>query len=185
MTAQKLPATPGQTIGPFFGYSLPYDGGEELVARSHPGAIRLHGTVFDGAGAPVPDALVEIWQADERGEIPQRAGSINRDGYTFTGFGRSATDAVGHYQFTTIEPGSGAGGATPFFAVALFSRGLLGTLRTRIYLPECNAETDPFLALLDPQRRAGAIASRESDGNLLFDLYLQGDKETVFLEFDS
>ncbi len=180
---QELPATPGQTIGPFFGYALPYDGGENLVDRTHPAAVRLHGTVLDGAGTPVPDALVEIWQADEHGRIPQRAGSIRRDGYTFTGFGRAATDAVGHYQFTTVEPGVGVEGATPFFAVALFSRGLLDKLHTRIYLPDCDASSDPFLSSLDEQGRASVIASREPDGSLLFNLHMQGGEETVFLEF--
>ncbi|MEO7121737.1 MAG: protocatechuate 3,4-dioxygenase subunit alpha [Lacisediminihabitans sp.] len=181
---QKLPATPGQTIGPFFGFSLPYEGGEDLVNRTHPAALRLHGTVFDGAGEPIPDAVIEIWQADEHGVISQSPGSINRDGYTFTGFGRAAADAVGNYQFTTVEPGAGDGGAVPFFAVAFFCRGLLGKLHTRIYLPECDVESDPFLSSLDSHRRASVIASREPDGSLLFNLRVQGDEETVFLDFD-
>lgn len=183
---QGLPATPGQTIGPFFGYSLPYEGGEDLVDRTHPAAVRLHGTVFDGAGMPVPDALVEIWQADEHGKISNRPGSLNRDGYTFTGFGRAATDGAGDYQFTTVEPGRIRGGALPFIAVVVFSRGLLDKLHTRIYLPgdAVGAESDPFLGSLDPQRRASVFATREPDGSLLFNLHLQGEEETVFLDFD-
>jgi protocatechuate 3,4-dioxygenase alpha subunit len=186
MSAQRLPATPGQTIGPFFGFSLPYDGGEDLVDRSHPGAVRLHGTVFDGAGVPVPDALVEIWQADERGEISTEPGSLRRDGYTFTGFGRAATDGAGNYQFTTVEPGRIEGSGLPFFSVVVFSRGLLDTLHTRIYLPEHSAEfaADPLLGALDERRRASLVATREADGTLLFNLHLQGDEETVFLDFD-
>src|SRR3982074_3987075 len=82
-----LTATPGQTIGPFFAYALPYDRGNELVAPGSPGTIRLHGVVTDGAGAPVPDALVEISQADADGAIPTAAGSLCRDGWTFPGCG--------------------------------------------------------------------------------------------------
>jgi protocatechuate 3,4-dioxygenase alpha subunit len=181
-----LPPTPGQTVGPFFGYSLPYDGGEDLVARTHPGAVRLHGTVFDGAGTPIPDAIIEIWQADEHGVISDKPGSLNRDGYTFTGFGRAATDGAGNYQFTTVEPGRVAGAGLPFIAVVVFSRGLLDKLHSRIYLPEHSAEfeSDAVLGALDPQRRATMVASREPDGSLLFNMHLQGDEETVFLDFD-
>ena len=96
--------TPGQTVGPFFDYALPYDGDSELVPPGTAGAVRLHGTVYDGAGEPVPDAILEIWQADAAGEVVQQAGSLHRDGWTFTGFGRRATDAEGHYSFTTLVP---------------------------------------------------------------------------------
>ena len=185
-TLPPLAPTSGQTVGPFFGYALPYGGGEDLVARTHPAAVRLHGTVFDGAGAPIPDAIVEIWQADEHGVISDKPGSLNRDGYTFTGFGRAATDGVGNYQFTTVEPGRIDGVGLPFIAMVVFSRGLLDKLHTRIYLPEYAAEfeSDAVLGALDPQRRATMAASRERDGNLLFNLHLQGEEETVFLDFD-
>ena len=85
--------TPGQTIGPFYGYALPFDCSNELVSQAVPGAIRLHGTVRDGADAPVPDALLEIWQADADGVIPHASGSLHRDGWTFTGWGRTSTDS--------------------------------------------------------------------------------------------
>src|SRR5690242_17281782 len=88
-----LAATPGQTIGPFFGYALPFARDSELVAPGSPGAVRLHGVVTDGAGAPVPDALLEIWQADAHGVVPTAPGSLRRDGWTFTGWGRASTDA--------------------------------------------------------------------------------------------
>jgi protocatechuate 3,4-dioxygenase, alpha subunit len=81
-------ATPGQTIGPFYGYALPYERGHELVPPAHARATRLHGTVYDGHGMPIPDALVEIRQADESGTVPVAEGSLRRDGMVFTGWGR-------------------------------------------------------------------------------------------------
>jgi protocatechuate 3,4-dioxygenase beta subunit len=79
-----LTATPGQTVGPFFGYALPFERGSELVPPGSPNAIRLHGTVTDGDGKPVPDALLEIWQADAEGNVPMASGALKRDGWTFT-----------------------------------------------------------------------------------------------------
>ena len=98
-----LTATPGQTIGPFFGYALPFDRGSDLVPPGSPDAIQFHGVVTDGAGNPVPDALLEIWQADADGAIPSATGSLRRDGWTFTGWGRAATDDAGHYSFSTVR----------------------------------------------------------------------------------
>ena len=102
----ELTCTPGQTVGPFFGLALPYPDGGGVVDEAQPEAVRLHGTVYDGAGDGVPDALVELWQPDGAGRIPRVAGSLRRDGAGFTGFGRAATDADGHYGFTTVTPGS-------------------------------------------------------------------------------
>src|SRR3954449_4959127 len=121
--------TPGQTVGPFFHFAMPYDGDRELVAPGTAGAIQLHGTVYDGAGAAVPDAILELWQADPAGQVVQRPGSLHRDGSTFTGFGRCATDAAGRYSFSTLLPGSVDAGL-PFFAIAVFARGLLHRLTT-------------------------------------------------------
>jgi protocatechuate 3,4-dioxygenase alpha subunit len=171
--------TPGQTVGPFFHYALPYDGDSELVPRGTPGAVRLHGTVRDGAGEPVPDAILELWQADAAGEVVQQAGSLHRDGWTFTGFGRSATDAEGHYSFTTLEPGVAPGGSAPFFAVTVFARGLLHRLFTRAYLP---GTSDAFLDGLDADRRSTLVATADGSG-FRFDVRLQGEDETVFLDF--
>ncbi|GEO94988.1 protocatechuate 3,4-dioxygenase subunit alpha [Kocuria turfanensis] len=180
-----LPATPGQTVGPFFGYALPYEGGEQLVPFGHPQAVRLHGDVIDGHGAPVPDALLEIWQADGDGEVPSAPGSLRRDGWTFTGFGRAAVDHAGHYTFTTVDPGPTEPGKAPFIALTLFGRGVTNRLFTRVYLPE-DAEAlagDPLLASLPEERRRTLIARREADGSLRFDLRLQGEGETVFLSY--
>jgi protocatechuate 3,4-dioxygenase alpha subunit len=177
-----LTATPGQTIGPFFGYALPFERDNELVPPGSPGAIRLHGTVFDGAGAPVPDALLEIWQADADGAVPSATGSLRRDGWTFTGWGRASTDGEGRYAFTTVKPGVTQAGSAPFFAVTVFARGLLNRLFTRAYLPGEQLASEPLLASLPKRRRDTLIAAVDEHG-LRFDIRLQGDDETVFLRF--
>ena len=182
----KLTPTPGQTVGPFYGYALPYAKDRELLAPGSAGSIRLQGTVFDGAGHPVPDAILEIWQPDAEGKVPQRTGSLVRDGYTFTGFGRCAVGNTGVLTFTPVNPGATEAGAAPFIAVALFARGLTNRLFTRVYLPE-NEETlaaDPLLSSLDPESRNTLIARRDPDGGLTWDIRLQGDGETVFLDFE-
>lgn len=175
--------TPGQTIGPFFAYALLYDRDHELVPPATPGAFRLHGTVRDGAGRPIPDALVEIRQADAAGVVPAAEGSIRRDGMTFTGWGRCATDSGGRYSFTTIEPGAADEAAVAFFAVVVFARGLLDRLFTRAYLPGSDPAASPLLSSLDAQERTRLIASRDADGSLRFDIDLQGAHETPFLTF--
>jgi protocatechuate 3,4-dioxygenase alpha subunit len=166
--------TPGQTVGPFFGYALPFPHDDELVRPGTPGAVRLHGRVLDGAGDPVPDAILELWQADAEGHVVQQPGSLVRDGWTFTGWGRASTDRSGHYSFTTLAPGA------PFFAVTIFARGLLDRLFTRAYLPE--HQDDPFLATVAADRRATLVAARDDTG-WVFDVHLQGDRETVFLSY--
>ncbi|MFG1606564.1 protocatechuate 3,4-dioxygenase subunit alpha [Actinoplanes sp. NPDC049265] len=176
--------TPGQTVGPFFHYALPYAGGGDLVPPGRAGATRLHGHVYDGAGEPVPDALLELWQAGPDGRVPRDGGSLRRDGWTFTGFGRAGTDATGHYSFSTLMPGPTAPGRLPFFAVTLFARGLTHRLFTRIYPPfdDAAVESEPLLAGLDPERRRTLVATPDEQG-LVFDVRLQGDNETVFLTF--
>ena len=176
-------STPGQTIGPFFHYALPYDGGAELVPPGRADAVRLHGTVFDGAGDPVPDALVEIWQTGPDGRVIQQPGSLRRDGWTFTGWGRAATDAAGRYSFSTLRPGETDPGHPPFFAVTVFARGVTNRLFTRAYLPDHPAlDDDSLLRSLDPGRRATLVTTADTSG-YVFDIRLQGDRETVFLTY--
>ena len=179
-----LSPTPGQTVGPFYGYALPYPGDSELVPPGHRDAIRLHGTVYDGAGNPVPDALLEIWQADPAGRVVQAEGSLRRDGWTFTGFGRAAVDDTGHYSFTTVVPGATEQGAAPFVAMTVFARGLLNRLFTRVYLPPVGTslDQDAFLQTVPEDRRATLVATPDEQG-FSFDVRLQGDGETVFLQF--
>lgn len=178
-----LIATPGQTVGPFFHFGLPYDGDRDLVPPGSPGSVLLRGQVFDGAGSAVPDALVEIWQTGPDGGIPRSPGSLRRDGWTFTGFGRASTSRDGRYAFSTLVPGPEPGRAA-FFAVTVFARGLLHRLFTRAYVPGDDAAltADPLLSSLPAERRGTLIASRDGQG-FVFDIHLQGARETVFLRF--
>ena len=196
--------TPGQTVGPFLDLGLPYPGDNALVGEGHPHAVRLHGTVYDGAGDGVPDALVELWQPDGSGRIPRQAGLLRRDWVSiasaaqapgaagrhhhddsaFTGWGRSATDAAGRYAFTTVAPGSASAGRPPFFALTVFARGLLDRLFTRAYLPDADPGADPLLSSLDAERRATLLCEAESGcRGYRFDIHLQGPRETVFLVY--
>jgi protocatechuate 3,4-dioxygenase alpha subunit len=167
--------TAGQTVGPFFGYALPFPHDNELVPPGSPDAVTLRGVVHDGGGAPVPDAILELWQADASGNVVQQPGSLRRrhQPSVFTGFGRACTDADGRYSFSTVVPGA------PFFALTVFARGLLNRLFTRVYLPEA---TDAFLEQLDPDRRSTLVATHD-DTDLVFDIHLQGERETVFLSY--
>jgi len=177
VTPIPLVATPGQTVGPFFGYALPFPGDNALVTPGTPGAVTLHGRVYDGAGEPVPDAILELWQADADGNVVQEQGSLRRgagpDGRPFTGWGRASTDADGHYAFTTLVPGA------PFFSVTVFARGLLNRLFTRAYLP---GASDAFLEGLDADRRSTLLTTQGETG-YVFDVHLQGERETVFLRY--
>lgn len=179
-----LAPTAGQTIGPFFAFGLHYPKMHEIAFPHSPGAIVLGGTVLDGAGAPIPDSCVEIWQADEHGAIPRERGSRRRDDHTFTGFGRSFTTDEGRFELWTRNPGSVAG-AAPFFAAIVYARGLPHKLHTRIYLPEDRErlDADPLLASLAPAERETLIATRLPDGSLRHDIRLQGERETVFIRF--
>jgi protocatechuate 3,4-dioxygenase, alpha subunit len=152
----NLAATPGQTVGPFFSFALVREGCADLVSPEHPDAIILHGRVYDGAGEPVPDALVELTRGGDNG------------------WGRAATDDDGRYAFTTLSP------IGPFFAITVFARGLLDRLFTRAYLPEM--ADDPFLHEVAEDRRATLVATADERG-YAFDIRLQGDDETVFLAF--
>ena len=186
--AARAPKTheksPGQTVGPFFAFGIEYPKMHQVAFPHSAGAIVFGGTVSDGAGNPIPDAVIEIWSADADGSIPRGRGSRRRDDHTFTGFGRAYTTDEGRYEFWTRNPGS-VDGEAPFFAVVVFARGLPDKLHTRAYLPE-NDEAlaaDPLLASLDESERATLIATRTPDGHLHFDIRLQGENETVFLAF--
>jgi protocatechuate 3,4-dioxygenase, alpha subunit len=181
--------SPSQTVGPFFHFGLtPTASGyappttiDAVVAA--PGAagtpITLGGRVFDGDGAPVSDAMIELWQADATGRYG--AGASNG----FRGFGRSPTGGDGAYRFETTKPGrvAGPGGAlqAPHVALIVFARGLLTHLFTRVYFADEAANaTDPILALVPPERRGTLMARLAEPGVYVFDIHLQGPNETVF-----
>jgi protocatechuate 3,4-dioxygenase alpha subunit len=186
-----LDLTPSQTVGPFFAFGLPFSGGGDVVPVGTPGAITLHGTVRDGAGAAVPDALLEFWQAGPDGRVPVRPGSLRRDSRSFTGFARVATDRAGDYRLRTLRPAAPSDAPhAPHLAVTVFARGLLHHLFTRVYFPnhvQANAD-DPLLAALDEERRATLMAV--PDGGVTgpgyrFDVRMQGPGETVFLDLSA
>jgi protocatechuate 3,4-dioxygenase alpha subunit len=185
--------TPSQTVGPFFGPALVRAGAERLADGGVRGEkIVIEGAVLDGDGAPVPDAMIEIWQANAEGrydDLEDRQEKLLDP--NFHGFGRAGTNSSGEYRFYTVKPGTveGVGGAmqAPHINVCIFARGLLHQLMTRIYFPEESAANadDPILNLVEPRRRTSLIArdAGESLPRILrFDIVLQGDNETVFFD---
>src|SRR5690625_7362439 len=98
--------TPGQTVGPFFAFGTDFAKKHEKAAPNSPSAIALRGTVYDGAGNPIPDAIIEVWQADADGSVPRARGSLARNDLDFTGYGRAFTNDDGEYFFWTRKPGS-------------------------------------------------------------------------------
>ncbi|MFI5351414.1 MAG: protocatechuate 3,4-dioxygenase subunit alpha [Candidatus Binatales bacterium] len=180
--------TPSQTIGPFFGPALIWPGTEILVrAKTRGERIVIEGRVLDGDGAPVGDAMIEIWQANAEGRYDHPDDSQQKQlDPDFHGFGRVATDSSGGYRLRTIRPGAvaarDAGLQAPHINVAVFARGLLKHLVTRIYFPNepLNAD-DPILKAVPPDRRPTLVAiENAAEPGFRFDIVLQGDNETVF-----
>lgn len=178
----ELAPTPSQTVGPFLSIGLPWTDGSDLVAEGTPGAISIVGTVVDGEAQPVPDALIEIWQADPDGRFPHP--DDPRGAVTYPGlraFGRCASDTEGNFWFRTLKPGRVDDEQAPHIDVTVLARGLLRHLVTRIYFPdeaEANA-ADPTLRELDESDRNLLIARPDGDA-LRFDIRLQGGDETPF-----
>ncbi|HEU5474080.1 MAG TPA: protocatechuate 3,4-dioxygenase subunit alpha [Actinophytocola sp.] len=178
-----LGLTPSQTVGPFFAHCLPWPDGPYVVDEHTPGAFWLRGRITDGAGEPVPDGLVESWQADPDGRFAH-PDDPRGAGVEFRGFGRCPTDAAGYWAIRTLRPGRVPDAAgrpqAPHIDLSILGRGLLDRLVTRVYLPDepANAE-DPVLAGVDPARRGTLIAVATADG-FRFDVRLRGDGETVF-----
>jgi protocatechuate 3,4-dioxygenase alpha subunit len=186
-----LKQTASQTVGPFFHFGLILGGENILVNESTSGErIYIEGRVLDGAGEPVPDALVELWQADAQGIFnhPADPRSEKADKF-FRGLGRSGTRADGKFSFKTIKPGrvpwDDRQDQAPHVNIRVFARGLLIHVVTRLYFSDENAnQTDPVLnTIADPERRQTLIARREESEDLpcyCFDIHLQGERETVF-----
>ncbi len=170
-------ATASQTIGPYW-HLIEHPEFADLTRFGAEGErITLTGRVTDGEGTPAADCCVELWQASPAASD------------RFPGYGRSATDRDGRFRFTTVRPGPlpGPGNAqqAPHFAINLLARGILGRLVTRAYFAgEPLNETDPILGLVeDAARRATLLARPAAAGTWHFDIRLQGDNETVFMDF--
>jgi protocatechuate 3,4-dioxygenase alpha subunit len=186
----SLYASASQTVGPYLHIGLDWLTRRDIAARGAKGErVAIEGRLLDGEGVGVSDGLVEVWQANSRGKYAhpedQQKKPLERG---FRGFGRIPTDEHGAFRFTTIKPGRvpGPGGMlqAPHLVVAVFMRGLLKHLATRIYFPDeqGNAE-DPLLKLVPAARRATLIAKRKSKRALEWNIILQGKNETVFFDF--
>jgi protocatechuate 3,4-dioxygenase, alpha subunit len=182
-----FPSTPSQTVGPYFAIGLAWPAGAHVVPAGTPGAIRIFGSVLDGAGAPVPDHLIETWQACPDGRFADlhcHEGLPVLEG--FRGFGRCGEeDGDGTYELWTVKPGPvpGPGGSrqAPHIDVSLFARGMLHRLVTRIYFADEEAlnATDPLLPRI-PLARRDTLLAKPTDDGYRFDIRIQGDGETVF-----
>jgi len=193
-----LGQTPSQTLGPFFhpGLVRPAPAGQPAIGNvlaneaSVGPRIRVRGGVYDGLGEPVSDALLEIWQADAHGRHRHSLAAQDLRGTTFHGFGRCATDAAGQYWFDTIKPGAvpgpRGGMQAPHIGVIVLARGLLLHLFTRVYFHGDELAHDPILACVDASRRDTLIARPSGSAGAVteyvFDVRLQGERETVFFE---
>ena len=182
--------TPSQTVGPYFAIGLPFDVGPFAVPEGTPGAIHITGTIYDGAGVPIPDFLLETWQADADGrfaDVHDHGGPSSSS--DFRGFARyGLEDGDGSFDILTVKPGRvpGLAGTTqaPHIDVSVFSRGMLDRSVTRVYFPDEEAANaaDPVLEMVPAERRATLIAVPAGDGLLRFDIHMQGPAETVFFD---
>jgi protocatechuate 3,4-dioxygenase alpha subunit len=194
--ARSVPASPGltpsHTVGPFFAYGLtpgPYAyplheiHRTDLASAAVPGMrLMIEGQVFDGTGAPVHDAMVELLQADSSGIY---AAAPRNDG--FTGYGRCGTGAEGrggdtHFRFRTIKPGVTLPGAAPFLTLIVTMRGLLNHCITRMYFPGDDVSRDPVLSQVPRHRRHTLLAKEAAPDRYRFDIHMQGENETVFFD---
>lgn len=200
MEQSPLRQTPSQTVGPFFAYGLtaeqygyPYDSlmNHSLVSPHTPGErISITGRILDGNGAAITDALIELWQADPRGQYrttPIEHNTLAHVDRGFLGFGRMGTGTLpdGQFRFTTLKPGAVGEGSAPHINVLLLMRGSLRNLYTRLYFPDegaANAQ-DALLRAVPPERRATLLAHRQAvngETHYVFDIHMQGPHETVF-----
>ena len=196
MKPNLLPQTPSQTVGPFFafslaarqyGYDFPQIATSVIAGPDAPGEhIRITGQVIDGEGVPIPDSLIEVWQADSKGNYPAPSAFV--DPSSFHGFGRCGTgsDADMRFVFDTIKPG-GHDGEAPHLNVIVAMRGLLLHAFTRLYFSDEEAANAacPVLGLVPAARRKTLIATREETpaGPVYrFDIWMQGPDETVFFD---
>jgi protocatechuate 3,4-dioxygenase, alpha subunit len=187
----SLQATTSQTVGPYFSIGLTRLKKDNLAGPGTSGErVTISGRVLDGDGAGVPDAMLEIWQANSYGKYAHPEDKQNKIlEADFQGYGRIPTDANGAFRFQTIKPGSVAGPddkpQAPHIAVSVFARGLLRRLVTRIYFPDETANAGDFvLNLVEPARRGTLVAHKLAgqEGNLEWNVILRGNGETVFFD---
>lgn len=183
--------TTSQTVGPFFSIGLTRMKHDDLVSAGTSGErVIIEGRVLDGDGKPVPDAIIEIWQANSHGKYAHPEDQQDKPVEpSFSGYGRIPTDDEGKFRFTTIKPGPvpdlDGKLQAPHIVVSVFARGLLRRLVTRIYFPDEPANaTDFVLNLVEASRRETLIAKKITgvSGKLEWNVILQGPNETVFFD---
>lgn len=187
----SLQATASQTVGPYFSIGLTRLKSNNLTGPGVSGEqVTIAGRVLDGDGKPVPDAMLEIWQANGHGKYPHPEDTQDKPLEPgFQGYGRIPTDENGKFSFTTIKPGRVPGPdgkpQAPHIAVSVFARGLLRRLVTRTYFPDDAANAGDFvLNLIEPARRGTLIAKKTTgqSGMMEWNVILQGADETVFFD---
>lgn len=186
----SLQASTSQTVGPFFIIGCTWLNRSEIAGEGVAGErVTIEGRVVDGDGNAVPDALLEIWQANSQGKYAHPDDTQNKEiEPNFQGFGRIPTDDAGKFRFTTIKPGPVPGPdgkpQAPHLAVSVFARGLLRRIVTRIYFPDESGNSEDYvLNLVEPERRGTLIAKKAATPGLLeWNVVLQGDGETVFFD---
>jgi protocatechuate 3,4-dioxygenase alpha subunit len=184
-----LGLTPSQTVGPFLHIALSWPDGPYVVPEGTLGSVVITGQLFDGAGRPVSDGLIETWQADPAGRFAHAGdprGAVESSIPGFRGFGRCPTDAEGRFHLLTVKPGPlpapDGRAEAPHLDVSVFARGLLDRVVTRVYFPdeaEANAADPVLSSVADEAARATLIAGTAEDG-YVFDIRLRGEGETVF-----
>jgi len=187
----SLQATPSQTVGPYFKIGLQWLYCDNLAPEGVTGErVLIQGRVLDGDRIPVPDAVLEIWQANSHGKYAhpedQQAKPLDP---AFRGYGPVPVNQDGVFRFATIKPGPVPGPEgkeqAPHLVISVFMRGLLKRLVTRMYFPgDARNAADPILNLVEPQRRATLVTSQSADGSglLEWNVVLQGVNETVFFD---
>jgi protocatechuate 3,4-dioxygenase alpha subunit len=181
-------ATPSQTVGPYFRLGLDELNQSDVAGVGAHSPILVQGQVLDGAAEPIPDCVIEVWQADENGEYAFINGKPNEKARAgFAGFARVPTDIDGRFQFRTVKPGRvpyiDARMQAPHALIMIGMRGLLKFLMTRLYFPDPSSAEDPVLLLVDAARRPGLIGVREGENELRWQVRTQGPGETVFFDY--
>lgn len=186
----SLHATPSQTVGPYYRLGLEPLYREQIAPAQAAGIpVQISGCIFDGAGAPVTDAVLEVWQADAAGIYAHAADArCAAHDPSFDGWGRVPTDAHGRFSFGTIKPGRVAGPDSTLQAahltILVFMRGLLRGVSTRLYFADDpQLGSDPILALVPAERRATLLAQPHAGGAYTWDIHMQGQAETVFFRY--